>query len=296
MNIGKKIKDIRKQKGLTQAELAQNVITRNMLSQIESGKATPSLPTLLHIASVLEVPVEFFISESEDIEAFTRGGFASELKRLYSKKRYEDCLFTFERSNRKADDEIALILASCYLNIGKHHLDVGNVKAAENALNASIIFSDKTVYASKETKRRARIYLAMISNFRKKSTTTDVLEVFEDVEDNQSEFDLLMYLNTLKLIDEQKSEYAAKLFDSMRIKNVLYRMHINAKLSIAALNHQRARELLIQALDGTCGDADPILRYRLLNDLEGVCKALSDYETAYNASIQKNEIYTSLNI
>jgi hypothetical protein len=136
----------------------------------------------------------------------------------------------------------------------------------------------------------------MISNFRKKSTTTDVLEVFEDVEDNQSEFDLLMYLNILKLIDEQKSEYAAKLFDSMRIKNVLYRMHINAKLSIAALNHQRARELLIQALDGTCGDADPILRYRLLNDLEGVCKALSDYETAYNASIQKNEIYTSLNI
>jgi hypothetical protein len=79
-----------------------------------------------------------------------------------------------------------------------------------------------------------------------------------------------MYLNILKLIDEQKSEYAAKLFDSMRIKNVLYRMHINAKLSIAALNHQRARELLIQALDGTCGDADPILRYRLLNDLENV--------------------------
>ena len=134
----------------------------------------------------------------------------------------------------------------------------------------------------------------MVENFKKRSTATDVLEIFDDIENTRSEFDLLMYLNVIKLIDEQKSEYAAKIFDSVRIKNPLFRMHINAKLSIASLNHARAKELLIEALDGTYGDPDPMLKFRLLNDLENVCKALSDYETAYNASIQKNELYSSL--
>ena len=56
----------------------------------------------------------------------------------------------------------------------------------------------------------------------------------------------------------------------------------------------RAKELLLSALDGENGEPDPILKYRLLCDLEQVCKALSDYETAYNASIQKGELYAEL--
>ena len=67
MNIGNKIKSIRTQKGITQAELAGNVITRNMLSQIESGKANPSLSTLIHISDALDVPIEYLVSKDEDI-------------------------------------------------------------------------------------------------------------------------------------------------------------------------------------------------------------------------------------
>jgi len=117
---------------------------------------------------------------------------------------------------------------------------------------------------------------------------------FEDAENTDSDYDYLMYLNIIKLIEEQKAEYAAKIFDSVRIKNVLFRLHINAKLSVSALNFERAKELLLNALDGENGEPDPILKYRLLCDLEQVCKALSDYETAYNASIQKGEMYAEL--
>ena len=48
------------------------------------------------------------------------------------------------------------------------------------------------------------------------------------------------------------------------------------------------------ALDGEDEKPDPILKYRLLCDLEQACKALSDYETAYNASVQKSELYSEL--
>ena len=43
MNIGEKIRKLRNGKLMTQAELAGTQITRNMLSQIESGTAMPSL-------------------------------------------------------------------------------------------------------------------------------------------------------------------------------------------------------------------------------------------------------------
>ena len=47
--IGKAIRELRKDKKLTQAQLAQGIVTRNMLSLIENGSATPSLQTLENI-------------------------------------------------------------------------------------------------------------------------------------------------------------------------------------------------------------------------------------------------------
>ena len=57
MKIGEKIREARIERGLTQSEVAADKITRNMLSAIESGKASPSLDTLLHISSRLDIPV-----------------------------------------------------------------------------------------------------------------------------------------------------------------------------------------------------------------------------------------------
>ena len=73
MNIGTKIKEIRKQRGITQAQLCGDIITRNMLSQIESGKASPSIATLSQIAKQLNVPIEYLVSEDNDI--FTFNGY-----------------------------------------------------------------------------------------------------------------------------------------------------------------------------------------------------------------------------
>ena len=44
--LGRRIKEARLAKKLTQAEVVGDFITRNMLSQIESGSALPSVKTL----------------------------------------------------------------------------------------------------------------------------------------------------------------------------------------------------------------------------------------------------------
>ena len=63
--LGSRIKEARLAKKLTQTEVVGSFITRNMLSQIESGTATPSIKTLTYLAGVLELPVEQLIGTEE---------------------------------------------------------------------------------------------------------------------------------------------------------------------------------------------------------------------------------------
>lgn len=66
MELGEKILQARKKAGLSQRQLCGDVITRNMLSQIEHGTAKPSMDTLKYLASRLEKPVSYFLEEDLD--------------------------------------------------------------------------------------------------------------------------------------------------------------------------------------------------------------------------------------
>ncbi|PFC82859.1 transcriptional regulator [Bacillus anthracis] len=65
--LGEKIKALRKEKKLTQTALAGSELTKSMLSQIENGKATPSMKTLQYIAEKLECETSFLLEE-DDVE------------------------------------------------------------------------------------------------------------------------------------------------------------------------------------------------------------------------------------
>ena len=75
MNIGNKIKTARKSKNMTQTELGRGIVTRNMLSAIESGKAKPSLDTLIKIAEKIEKAL--FSTLSANIKTADLGGNAT---------------------------------------------------------------------------------------------------------------------------------------------------------------------------------------------------------------------------
>ncbi|PKJ55963.1 helix-turn-helix domain-containing protein [Bacillus sp. SN10] len=72
--LGEKIKTLRKEKKLTQTELAGSELTKSMLSQIENGKATPSMKTLQYIAEKLECETSFLLEEDDDeiVELITK--------------------------------------------------------------------------------------------------------------------------------------------------------------------------------------------------------------------------------
>ena len=66
MNLGKKIKQMRNQKGLTQEELADRCeLTKGYISQLENDLTSPSIATLVDILNVLGSNLnEFFSSDT----------------------------------------------------------------------------------------------------------------------------------------------------------------------------------------------------------------------------------------
>jgi len=66
--IGDKLKTCRKSKELSLRQLSENTnnqISSSFLSDIENGRSNPSLEKLKLIASVLDIPVSYFLEESE---------------------------------------------------------------------------------------------------------------------------------------------------------------------------------------------------------------------------------------
>lgn len=66
-SIGERIKKSRNDKGLSLRELANKVeLSASFLSQIEQGKASPSIENLKKIATSLDVRVSYLIEDEED--------------------------------------------------------------------------------------------------------------------------------------------------------------------------------------------------------------------------------------
>ena len=68
MQIGYKLKNLRRQKNLTQEELAERTdLSKGYISQIESEYASPSMETFLSILEVLgTTPSDFFKEKAKE--------------------------------------------------------------------------------------------------------------------------------------------------------------------------------------------------------------------------------------
>jgi transcriptional regulator with XRE-family HTH domain len=93
--IGSKIRDLRKDKDLNISEMAKKSgISAPMISKIENGRLIPTIPTLLSLLNVLEIPPDLFFSEINEVEDFP--GFLHLKKEGYRKYVKEETAKGFE--------------------------------------------------------------------------------------------------------------------------------------------------------------------------------------------------------
>ena len=68
MDIGKKIRELRLENGLTQDELASRLeLTKGYISQLENNLTSPSMQTLFSILEVLGTDIHEFFSKEDDV-------------------------------------------------------------------------------------------------------------------------------------------------------------------------------------------------------------------------------------
>ena len=168
VNVGERIKYYRKLKNMTQAELAGDQITRNMLSLIENGTASPSLQTIEYIADRMGVsPACFFINSFDDINDHTKEN-NDNIRESFFNKEYQKCydLIDMHYGNRACDltDELILIAAEACMRIGISKVLKGAYESASNYLTLAHRYSSKSRYSTDWIESQVFLYEAVIEN------------------------------------------------------------------------------------------------------------------------------------
>lgn len=169
---GRRIKEARISKKMTQSEVVGTFITRNMLSQIESGVAAPSLKTLEYLASVLDIPISTLLPQGENDEdgsLLPNAELIITSRKLCSDGHYREAAASLQSADRNCPlyDEVTAIKAKCCLGLAKQLADENSPKAAEYAKEAAAL-ADIGFYANSGVKAEALQLLGEIAEKLKK--------------------------------------------------------------------------------------------------------------------------------
>lgn len=127
MSLGRTIQSIRKSKGLTQGQLAENIATQSMISKIERDELNPSSRTLQKIAQKLNVPISDFFSEGQLQETSDQlGSLKKSMKNLLREGDYQTLQTIFDNSvPSETTDPFFQWIESILLVETKQELDEG---------------------------------------------------------------------------------------------------------------------------------------------------------------------------
>lgn len=158
MQIGRKIKNLRLKKGLTQEELGERTdLSKGYISQLERDLSSPSIETFFHLLEVLGCsPKDFFNEENHDqkvvyseedqtcFEDEERGYHIQWLVPESNEKEIEPIILTFEEKGEFKEFEPSLSETFGYVLEGRVQVVLGSNKYYAKA-GESIYFhaSDK---------------------------------------------------------------------------------------------------------------------------------------------------------
>ena len=172
--LGQRIKEARLAKKMTQTEVVGSFITRNMLSQIESGNAVPSVKTLTYLAKVLELPPSVLLPETSegasgepDTRLSTDTIPADAIAFYRAKDAYlaGDYTGAYEVLSSMEDtsalfDEAQALLARAALSLATDSYNNENLTDTLELAKASATAATKGLYASSEIKSQALLLLS----------------------------------------------------------------------------------------------------------------------------------------
>lgn len=278
MNIGEKIKAIRKEKKITQTALAGQRITRNMLSSIERGTANPSLETLEYIAKKLDTPLAYFFTDSNSLFFFEKEKNIRRIRDALAAKSYKHCIEICQRLSG-CDDEIAYILSICYFELARKEMLNGAFATAEKHFAAFDDCSARTKYDLRSYENAKKMFMCIINNIQAPLLEFDA-DSFYAVNDVVTDFEFYKYLT---------HDYAYP------FKDQTYAKHARAKSEIKSRAYREAIATLLEIEnDKTPKNYNVYVMFGVYSDLEQCYKLLFDFENAYRYASKKLSLLEGL--
>jgi transcriptional regulator with XRE-family HTH domain len=158
--LSERLKQARQEAGMSQRQLCGDVITRNMLSQIESGKARPSMQTLTYLAQTLGKPVSWFLGELPEPQPAEQT--PAQARQCYKDGAYEQCLALLDQcqqNDTSAAEELWLLRALCQLALAKQAVAEGKLRYGASLLEKVSLAGKHTPYYTPALERERLLCL-----------------------------------------------------------------------------------------------------------------------------------------
>lgn len=170
--LGKRIKTARLAKKMTQSDVAGTFITRNMLSLIENGNASPSMKTLEYLSNVLEIPMDKLLSDSwEDLDSDSSDlpnvKTLTQAKQLLSEKKYQQLVNTIPAQGM-FKDELHALRSIALLEIARELSHSGQADLIQQAVNyarSAAEEANSSIYANPHRVLQANQIIAEAAQF-----------------------------------------------------------------------------------------------------------------------------------
>ncbi|MBE6724028.1 MAG: helix-turn-helix transcriptional regulator [Ruminococcaceae bacterium] len=279
--VGVRLKELRLRRGLTQKELSGDRITRNMLSLIESGNASPSVSTLEYLAERLEVPVGYFFADGPESGGFLKYAVLDELKARYAEGDWTSVLaLCANLPETAADDELCLIEAVSAFRAAEEKASVYRLREADLLLDRAEKAAGMSVYCGEGFSKSLTFARDLFA-----SAATDLISpVLCDLSSVGSMIPASAAVYFLALRSVRNGSGA----EFPLTKGEHGERHIAALL---ALRGERPREGLKKLRELSLDASLPYyMQYKVLGDLENAANAEGDINLAYSSSRRRLEL------
>lgn len=153
MTMGNRIRQARIDAGLSQRQLAGDMMTRNMLSALEHDGANPSVATLKYLSERLCKPIGYFLGEEAP-----QLPYLAEIKQIrvdYEHRAYAACLKKIESLGENIfQPELQLLEILCLLEMAKEARECGKLPYSRELLSRCEGVLEQCQYMRKELRKR----------------------------------------------------------------------------------------------------------------------------------------------
>ena len=287
MSVGSKIKALRNKRGMTQKELADGIVTRGMLSRIESGSAFPSMLTLQLLAERLTISPGFLLEDSDDLLPAERSRFVKSIREEFRASNLQSCLTIFAYSGLERDPELVGIYVSCTFSEALANFYSGDFSSAKDLLcKTESALPDVLLPLPQVSQSRIEFLRYVMEHIDDMDTGIAAMSDSPDFG-----FQPALFFFVLKLLRSGRHD-DARVFTEFGNLEPQYLTYIDAQLQIK--DYRFVDAILTMKNLATTEDCPYFLSLLCCASMENCCKLCEDYKGAYENHIQYQELLSKI--